>query len=104
MNITFGSCWWSGSFTAGGGAGAQGCLVVFNSGSYVNGGNANDGEVMAYDPLTNKWFYEAVGKTPFAGANGGSPFHQVAEDSAAKNCLGYGGGHADRTPPLGLKA
>lgn len=91
VNITFGSCWWSGSFTGGGGAGAHGCLMVYNVGNC--NGSATDGVVSAFDPLRNTWFYGKVGASPFYVSDSGT-YHNVAEYSAKLNCMVYGGGNA----------
>ena len=92
INITFGVCWWSGSFTGGSGAGAQGCLLVYNVGGSV--GNALDGDLSAYDPLSNTWFYGLHGATPFWRTNGTGNYHNLAEYSAAFNCAVIGGGNS----------
>lgn len=94
INITFGTCWWSGSFAAGGGAGAQGCLMVFNQGNAINGGSANDCVINAFDPLTSSWFYAKIGAAPFYGSGGGATYHALAEYSPGKNVMVYGGGNA----------
>ena len=91
VNITLGSCWWSGTFTGGGGAGAQGCLMVYNT--YNATGSANDGVMNGYDPLTNSWFYGRIGASPNFGASGGL-YHQIAEYSPTLNCMVYGGGNS----------
>jgi hypothetical protein len=85
--IAVGACWWSGSFA---GAGSQGCFMVFNSGDSF--GNANDGQIVAFDPLTNQWFFNKHGMAPFYSVNG-STYHSVMEYSAKKNCAVYGGGN-----------
>ncbi len=92
VNITFGSCWWSGAFGASGGAGAQGCLMVFNVGNA--NGSATDGVISAYDPLTDQWFYSLIGASPFYAAGGSGTYHNVAEYSPGLNCMVYGGGNA----------
>jgi len=84
--VAIGACWWRGSFTGGG---AQGSLVVFNSGNSNNA--ANDGQIVAYNPLTGTWFYNQVGKAPFYGS--GSTYHSVIEYSFVKNVAVYGGGN-----------
>ena len=91
INITYGSCWWSGSFTGGGAAPSQGCLMVYNT--YNSLGTANDGVMNGYNPLTNSWFYSKIGASPFFGTVGGL-YHQVAEYSPALNCMVYGGGNS----------
>jgi len=89
-NITFGSCWWSGTFTGGGGAGAQGCLMVFNQGNST--GIATDGVMNAYDPLKNSWVFSLIGASPNFGSSG--TYHALAEYSPVFNCMVYGGGNA----------
>lgn len=84
--VSIGACWWSGSFT---GAGTQGCFMIFNSGNGL--GNANDGQLAAYDPLTNTWFYSQEGRAPFYGS--GATYNSLMEYSAKKNCAVYGGGN-----------
>jgi len=84
--VSIGACWWSGSFA---GAGAQGCFMLFNSG---NGqGTANDGNILAFDPLRNNWFYNVEGKAPFYGS--GATYDSVIEYSSRKNVAVYGGGN-----------
>jgi hypothetical protein len=85
--VAIGTTWWSGSFTGGG---AQGSFMVFNSGTSL--GNANDGQILAYNPLTNTWFYNQEGRAPFYGS--GSTYHSVMEYSPQKNVAVYGGGNA----------
>lgn len=85
--IAIGSCWWSGNFS---GAGAQGCLVLFNSGDSF--GRSTDGQIAAYDPLTNKWFMNKLGMAPNY-KSGGSTYHSVIEYSAGRNVAVYGGGN-----------
>lgn len=87
--IAIGATYWSGSFT---GAGAQGALLVFNSGSA--NGTASDGQIAMFDPLANTWFFNKTGMAPFYGT--GSTYHSVAEYSAKKNVAVYGGGNAAR--------
>jgi hypothetical protein len=84
--VAIGATWWSGPFV---GAGNQGAFMIFNSGNAV--GNANDGQILAYNPLTNTWFYNQQGKAPFYG--GGSTYHSVIEYSPQKNVAVYGGGN-----------
>jgi hypothetical protein len=84
--VAIGTCWWSGSFQ---GAGSQGCYMIFNSGNATGG--ANDGQIVAYDPLTNNWFYNQEGRAPYYG--GGSTYHSLMEYSAKKNVAVYGGGN-----------
>jgi len=88
--IAIGATYWSGAFA---GAGAQGALLVFNSGS-ANGA-ASDGQIAMFDPLANKWFFNKTGMAPFYGT--GSTYHSVAEYSAKKNVAVYGGGNAARS-------
>lgn len=90
INITFGSCWWSGSFSGGSGAGAQGCLMVYNT--YNSSVSANDGVMNGYNPLTNTWFFGVTGVSPFFGTSGGL-YHQVCEYSSVLNVMCYGGGN-----------
>lgn len=82
-----GTCWWSGSFAGGG---AQGSLIVFNSGNSVGG--ASDGQIGAFNPLTNSWFFNKVAMAPYYGS--GSTYHSVIEYSSVKNVAIYGGGNA----------
>jgi hypothetical protein len=84
--VAIGSCWWSGSFS---GAGAQGSHMVYNSGNALN--LATDGQVVAYNPLTNTWFYNRDGMAPFSRATA-STYHSVMEYSSVKNVAVYGGG------------
>ena len=84
--VAIGATWWSGSFVGGG---SQGSFMIFNSGNAL--GNANDGQILAYNPLTNTWFYNQQGKAPFYGS--GSTYHSVVEYSAIKNVAVYGGGN-----------
>jgi hypothetical protein len=82
-----GSCWWSGAFT---GAGSQGALMVFNSGNAVGG--SEDGQIAAFDPLANRWFFNRASMAPNYGS--GSTYHSVMEYSLARNVAVYGGGNA----------
>ena len=86
--VAIGTTWWSGSFAGGG---AQGSLMIFNSGNAL--GNANDGQILAYNPLTNSWFYSQQAKAPFYGSSG-ETYHSVIEYSPQKNVAVYGGGNA----------
>lgn len=86
--IAIGATWWSGAFM---GAGAQGCLLLYNSGDSQIGGSATDGGMYAYDPLADSWFWKSLGMSPFYGTTGIS-YHSVLEYSAAHNCAVYGGG------------
>jgi len=84
--VAIGTCWWSGSFIGGG---SQGSFMVFNSGNAT--GTAKDGQIAAYNPLTNTWFYNQEGRAPNYG--GGSTYHSLMEYSAKKNVAVYGGGN-----------
>ena len=84
--VAIGSCWWSGSFA---GAGSQGCFMVFNSG-YASG-KADDGQIVAYDPVAGSWFYSQTSRSPFYGS--GSTYHSVMAYSSKKNVAVYGGGN-----------
>ncbi len=84
--VAIGTTWWSGSFA---GAGAQGALLVFNSGA--SSGGANDGQILGFDPLAGRWVYNQTGRAPFYGS--GSTYHSVFEYSAVKNVAVYGGGN-----------
>jgi hypothetical protein len=84
--VSIGACWWSGSFAGGG---SQGSLMIFNSGNAYN--NANDGQIVAYNPLTNVWFYNQTGKSPFYGSD--ATYNSVMEYSDRKNVAVYGGGN-----------
>jgi hypothetical protein len=85
--VAIGAAWWSGAFA---GAGSQGAFMIFNSGNAT--GSANDGQILAYNPLSNTWFYNQQGKAPFYGS--GSTYHSVIEYSPIKNVAVYGGGNA----------
>jgi hypothetical protein len=85
--VAIGATWWSGSFA---GAGAQGALVLFNSGNATGG--ASDGQIVAYNPLNNSWFFNKTGVAP--NASSGSTYHSVIEYSPKKNVAVYGGGNA----------
>jgi hypothetical protein len=84
--VAMGTCWWPGTFVGGG---AQGSFMVFATGSA--NGSATDGVIVAYNPLTNGWFYNQGSKAPFYGS--GSTYHAVMEHSAKKNVAVYGGGN-----------
>ncbi len=84
--VAIGACWWSGHFV---GAGAQGAFMLFNSGNSTGG--ASDGVIAAFDPLTDKWFYNEAGKAPFYGS--GYTYHSVIEYSEKLNVAVYGGGN-----------
>jgi len=88
--VAIGATWWSGPFVGGG---SQGSFMLFNSGNAL--GNANDGQILAYNPLTNSWFYNQQGKAPnYDSTAGGNTYHSVMEYSAQKNVAVYGGGNA----------
>jgi len=87
--VAIGTTWWSGSFAGGG---AQGSFMIFNSGTSL--GNANDGQILAYNPLTNTWFYNQQGRSPFYGNVNNGTYHSVIEYSPQKNVAVYGGGNA----------
>ena len=89
-NVNTGTAWWSGAFD---GAGSHGCLILFNSGNA--NGSANDGHMMAYDPLANSWFYNQTGMAPFYTTHGTATYHEVCAYSPVKNCMVYGGGHSE---------
>ncbi|HXJ51015.1 MAG TPA: hypothetical protein VNH16_06450 [Burkholderiales bacterium] len=84
--VAIGATWWSGSFVGGG---SQGSFMIFNSGNAL--GNANDGQILAYNPLTNAWFFSKEAMAPFYGS--GETYHSVMEYSSAKNVAVYGGGN-----------
>ena len=85
--VAIGATWWSGPFVGGG---SQGSFMIFNSGNAL--GNANDGQILAYDPLTDAWFHNKEGMAPNYGS--GSTYHSVIEYSSIKNVAVYGGGNA----------
>jgi hypothetical protein len=85
--VAIGATWWSGPFVGGG---SQGSFMIFNSGNAL--GNANDGQILAYNPLTNAWFFNKEAMAPNYGS--GSTYHSVMEYSAQKNVAVYGGGNA----------
>ncbi len=87
VQVAIGACWWSGAFTGGG---SQGCWMVFNSGA--SDGHASDGQIAAYDPVSNKWFFNQYGMAPFYSTSG-STYHSVMEYSARNNVAVYGGGN-----------
>jgi hypothetical protein len=84
--VAIGATWWSGPFVGGGN---QGSFMLFNSGN--GAGSANDGQILAFNPLTNTWFYNQEGSAPFYG--GGSTYHSLIEYSGLKNVAVYGGGN-----------
>jgi hypothetical protein len=85
--VAIGASWWSGPFVGGG---SQGSFMIFNSGNATGG--ANDGQIVAYNPLTNTWFYNQQGKAPNYGS--GFTYSSVIEYSGVKNVAVYGGGNA----------
>jgi len=85
--IAIGACWWSGSFRN---AGAQGCLVLFNSGDAF--GKASDGQIAAYDPLADRWIFSKTGMAPYCMTSG-ETYHSVIKYSATRNVAVYGGGN-----------
>lgn len=91
QQVAIGTCWWSGFFV---GARAQGALILYNSGNAVNA--ATDGQIIAYDPLNQTWFFDKRGMAPFSAANGAT-YHSVIEYSSRKNVAVYGGGGAAPT-------
>ena len=100
MQNAIGSCWWSGSFA---GAGAQGCLLLFNSGDSYPTGSATDGGIYAYNPLANSWFWRSQSMAPWYG-NTGASYSSVMAYSARKNVAVYGGGHERPTKLWRLNA
>ena len=90
--VAIGTTWWSGPFV---GAGSQGALMIFNSGNAV--GNANDGQILAFNPVSNTWFYNQQGKAPFFDDGSHATYHSVIEYSPQKNVAVYGGGNAAPT-------
>lgn len=95
--VAIGTAWWSGPFVGGG---SQGSFMIFNSGNAV--GSANDGQILAYNPMTNTWFYNQVGMAPNYGS--GATYHSVMEYSSVKNVAVYGGGNAAPTKLWRLKS
>jgi hypothetical protein len=87
VNIVAGSCWWSGSLA---GVGAQGAFMIYNCGNSAPGGSANDGQILAYDPLAASWLnLKSTGASPWANGS----YHEVAAYSSIKNMMVYGGGN-----------
>ena len=84
--VAIGATWWSGPFAGGG---SQGSFMLFNSGNAL--GNANDGQILAYNPLSNTWFFNKQAMAPNYGS--GSTYHSVMEYSSLKNVAVYGGGN-----------
>ncbi len=64
--------------------------MVFNSGAST--GTAQDGQIVAYDPLSSLWFYDQSGMAPNYSTSGAT-YHSVMEYSAGKNVAVYGGGN-----------
>lgn len=85
--VAIGTCWWTGSFAGGG---AQGSLAIFSTGNCA--GNATDGQIAMFNPLTNTWFFNKSGMSPNYGT--GPTYHSVMQYSASKNVAVYGGGNA----------
>ena len=63
--------------------------MIFNSGNAL--GNANDGQILAYNPVSNAWFFNEQAMAPNYGS--GSTYHSVIEYSSVKNVAVYGGGN-----------
>jgi hypothetical protein len=84
--VAIGATWWSGPFVGGG---SQGSFMIFNSGNAL--GNANDGQILAYNPVSNAWFFNKQAMAPNYGS--GSTYHSVIEYSSVKNVAVYGGGN-----------
>jgi hypothetical protein len=84
--VAIGATWWSGPFVGGG---SQGSFMIFNSGNAT--GSPNDGQILAYNPLANTWFFNKEAMAPNYGS--GSTYHSVIEYSAIKNVAVYGGGN-----------
>lgn len=87
--VAIGACWWTGTFTGGDGAGAQGCLVIYNSGNST--GASTDGEMVAYDPVAASWIFYSDSMSPNYGGSGS--YHTIIEYSPIHNCAVYGGGN-----------
>jgi hypothetical protein len=90
MNIIFGTAWWAGPFTGGGGLGTQGGFAIY---SRFSTGTANDGFIGIYDPVSNSWPFRANGMSPFAGTPSGGAYNAVMAYSRVKNVAVFGGGH-----------
>lgn len=88
--VAIGTCWWSGSFNGGG---SQGSYMVFNSGNST--GTPNDGQISAFDPVTNSWFFNKAAMAPNFGTS--ATYHSIMEYSAVKNVAVYGGGNGAPT-------
>lgn len=89
QNIIFGTCWWAGPFTGGGGLGTQGGLAIFSSGA--SNGRATDGFIGIYDPVRNSWPFQSSSMAPFYGS--GANYNAVMAYSRNKNVAVYGGGN-----------
>lgn len=87
QQVANGTCWWSGPFVGGG---SQGAFMTFNGGNSNN--TTNDGQIAAYNPLTNTWFYNQEGRAPNYGS--GFTYNSLIEYSRVKNVAVYGGGDA----------
>ena len=85
--VSHGACWWSGAFT---GAGAQGCLLVYDC------GNIN-GQLRAYNPLNNSVFYSNNSAAPGSSVDS---YHTLLEYSTLKNVAVYGGGTGNNSTKL----
>lgn len=81
-NITYPTCWWSGSFVGGG---AEGCLVIWNEAS-------DNGQIVAFNPLNSTWWNQ-TGKTP----SHSTQYNGLIVYSPVKNCAIYGGGNSAPT-------
>lgn len=90
--ITYGTCWWSGAMS---GAGANGALVIYNSGASATGNNppSADGQVVIYDPLAAIWIDSITGFGPTPSQYGGT-YQACAAYSAPHNVAVFGGGSA----------
>ena len=85
--VAIGATWWSGPFVGGG---AQGSFMIFNSGN--SNGNANDGNILAYNPFEQHVVLQpGRGELPNFGS--GSTYHSLIEYSPNKNVAVYGGGN-----------
>src|SRR5258708_27626178 len=76
--VAIGTAWWSGPFIGGG---SQGSFMIFNSGNAQ--GNSNDGQILAYNPLTNTWFYNKEGMAP--NYRRGATYRSLLEFMPIKN-------------------
>lgn len=93
--VALGTCWWTGAFTAAAGHGAQGAFMVYNGGGSTT--SATDGQIVAYNPLTNTWFYNQYSRSPNNGP--ADQYHSVMAYSPVYNVAVYGGGNS---APRGL--